>query len=61
MFGVFIFITIFAQVVEQIMPMFVSQRTLYEARERPSKSYSWVAFLLANITVELAWNSVSVV
>lgn len=58
MFGVFIFLTVFSQVVEQIMPNFVQQRTLYEARERPSKAYSWMAFMVANISVEIAWNSV---
>lgn len=60
MFGVFIFLTIFGQVVEQIMPNFVTQRTMYEARERPSKTYSWIAFMFANIIVEMVWNSVSV-
>lgn len=59
MFGVFVFLTIFGQVLEQILPVFVSQRTLYEARERPSKAYSWKAFLLSNIFVEMAYNTVS--
>lgn len=59
MFGVFLFLTIFSQVAEQMMPVFVQQRTLYEARERPSKTYSWQSFMFANITVELVWNSVS--
>jgi ATP-binding cassette, subfamily G (WHITE), member 2, PDR len=59
MFGVFLLITIFGNLVEQMMPVFESQRTLYEARERPSKAYSWQAFLGANILVELSWNSVS--
>ncbi|KAK1711889.1 ABC-2 type transporter [Colletotrichum acutatum] len=54
MFGVFIFLTVFSQVVEQILPIFVSQRTMYEARERPSKAYSWKAFMFANILVEMA-------
>lgn len=40
------------------MPRFVIQRSLYEVRERPSKAYSWVAFLLANITVELPYQVV---
>jgi len=39
------------------MPHFVTQRSLYEVRERPSKTYSWQAFLAANIIVELPWNS----
>ncbi|KAK1524570.1 ABC-2 type transporter [Colletotrichum paranaense] len=59
MFGVFIFLTVFSQVVEQILPIFVSQRTMYEARERPSKAYSWKAFMFANILVEIAWNSLA--
>lgn len=39
------------------MPHFVTQRSLYEVRERPSKTYAWQAFMLANITAELPWNS----
>ncbi|KAF3023105.1 hypothetical protein E8E14_013473 [Neopestalotiopsis sp. 37M] len=61
MFGVFVFLTIFGQVLEQILPVFVSQRTLYEARERPSKAYSWKAFLLSNIFVEMAYNTLMAV
>jgi ABC-type multidrug transport system permease subunit len=37
------------------MPLFVTQRSLYEVRERPSKAYSWKAFLMANIFVEIPW------
>ncbi|KAL5615982.1 hypothetical protein FOBRF1_004730 [Fusarium oxysporum] len=57
MFGVFIFLTVFSQLVDQIMPVFVSQRMMYEARERPAKAYSWTAFLGANIVVELSYNT----
>ncbi|KAM0335679.1 hypothetical protein ACHAQA_000728 [Verticillium albo-atrum] len=57
-FGVFVFLTVFSQLVDQILPIFVSQRTMYEARERPSKTYSWMAFLGANMLVEAFWNSV---
>jgi ATP-binding cassette, subfamily G (WHITE), member 2, PDR len=41
------------------MPRFVTQRSLYEVRERPSKAYSWQAFLLANITVEIPYQIVT--
>ncbi|KAF6817466.1 ABC multidrug transporter [Colletotrichum sojae] len=61
MFGVYIFLFIFTQMVQQIMPVFVSQRTMYEARERPAKAYSWMAFMGANIVVEVAWNSLMAV
>lgn len=37
------------------MPLFVTQRSLYEVRERPSKTYSWKAFLIANIIVEVPY------
>jgi ATP-binding cassette subfamily G (WHITE) protein 2 (PDR) len=37
------------------MPRFVTQRSLYEGRERPSKAYSWKAFLMANIFAEIPY------
>ncbi|KEQ86373.1 hypothetical protein D6C84_04937 [Aureobasidium pullulans] len=57
LFSIFMLFTIFGQLVQQIMPHFVTQRALYEVRERPSKTYSWKAFMLSNILVELPWNS----
>lgn len=50
--------SIFSSLVQQIMPRFVIQRSLYEVRERPSKAYSWIAFLIANIVVELPYQIV---
>ncbi|KAB8229602.1 pleiotropic drug resistance family ABC transporter [Aspergillus alliaceus] len=57
MFSVFMLLAIFGNLVEQIMPHFVTQRSIYEVRERPSKTYSWKAFMTANIIVELPWNT----
>ena len=57
LFAIFLLLTIFGQLVQQIMPHFVTQRALYEVRERPSKAYSWKAFMLSSIIVELPWNS----
>ncbi|KAI1844016.1 hypothetical protein JX266_009882 [Neoarthrinium moseri] len=54
-FSVFMIITIFTTVVQQIQPVFVTQRSLYEVRERPSKAYSWQVFLIANVIVEVPW------
>jgi ATP-binding cassette, subfamily G (WHITE), member 2, PDR len=56
MFGIFMLMSIFGQLVQQLMPLFVGQRALYEVRERPSKAYSWKAFMLSNILVEVPWN-----
>ncbi|OCL07552.1 putative multidrug resistance ABC transporter [Glonium stellatum] len=61
MFAIFMLMTIFGQLAQQIMPHFVTQRSLYEVRERPSKAYSWKAFMLSNIIVELPWNTLMAV
>jgi ATP-binding cassette subfamily G (WHITE) protein 2 (PDR) len=54
-FSNFLVLSIFSTLVQQIMPRFVTQRSLYEVRERPSKVYSWAAFLFANILVEIPY------
>ncbi|KAK5654333.1 hypothetical protein OQA88_7511 [Cercophora sp. LCS_1] len=57
MFAIFNIFTVFGQLVQQTMPHFVIQRSLYEVRERPSKVYSWQVFMLSQIIVELPWNT----
>lgn len=54
-YSVFMLCTIFTSLVQQLMPLFVTQRSLYEVRERPSKAYSWKAFLIANVIVEVPY------
>ncbi|KAF7559139.1 hypothetical protein G7046_g5028 [Stylonectria norvegica] len=54
-FSVFMLTTIFSTLVQQIQPLFITQRSLYEVRERPSKAYSWQAFIIANILVEIPY------
>ncbi|KAJ5118857.1 CDR ABC transporter [Penicillium atrosanguineum] len=54
-YSVFMLCTIFTSLVQQLMPLFVAQRSLYEVRERPSKAYSWKAFLIANVIVEVPY------
>jgi len=56
MFAIFMLFTVFGQLVQQIMPHFVAQRALYEARERPAKTYSWKAFIMSNILAEIPWS-----
>ncbi|KAJ5082669.1 hypothetical protein N7532_011712 [Penicillium argentinense] len=55
LFSAFMLTSIFSTLVQQIMPKFVVQRSLYEVRERPSKAYSWAAFLVANVIVEIPY------
>ncbi|KAI2084684.1 Multidrug resistance protein [Ophidiomyces ophidiicola] len=61
MFAIFMFLILFPNLVQQMMPYFVTQRSLYEVRERPSKAYSWKAFMLSSILVELPWNTIMAV
>lgn len=61
MFSVFNLLTVFGQLVQQTMPHFVVQRSLYEVRERPSKVYSWKVFMMSQIVVELPWNTLMAV
>ncbi|KAM0433852.1 hypothetical protein ACHAPT_003795 [Fusarium lateritium] len=59
MFSTFMLVVTFAFLVYQTMPGFVSQRSLYEGRERSSKTYAWYIFILANVVVEMVWNSLA--
>lgn len=57
MFSIFILLILFGQLTQQIMPHFLAQRDLYEAREPLAKINSWKVFMISNIVVELPWNS----
>ncbi|KAK5270552.1 Multidrug resistance protein [Exophiala xenobiotica] len=59
MFAIFELSSIFGQLVEQQMPHFVTQRSLYEVRERPAKTYSWKIFMLSQIIAEIPWNTLA--
>jgi len=48
--------TIGTALINQIQPRFFFLRDLYEIRERPSKIYHWLAFLIAAILAEIPWN-----
>jgi ABC-type multidrug transport system permease subunit len=57
MFAIFQILSIFGQLTQQQMPHFVTQRSLYEVREQPSKTYSWKVFMMSQIIVEIPWNT----
>ncbi|KAK4101105.1 ABC transporter-like protein [Parathielavia hyrcaniae] len=54
-FAVFMVTAVFTVVAQQIQPLFITQRSLYEVRECPNRVYSWKAFLMANIIVEIPY------
>lgn len=59
MFAIFELTSIFGQLVDQQLPHFVTQRSLYEVRERPAKTYSWKVFMLSQIVAEMPWNTLA--
>lgn len=59
MFAIFELMSIVGQLVDQQMPNFVAQRSLYEVRERPAKTYSWMVFMLSQIVTELPWSTLA--
>ena len=56
MLSVFMFTVVFNPYLQQYLPIFAAQRNLYEARERPSRTFSWYAFILAQISAEFPAN-----
>ncbi|KAI0479829.1 AtrD, ABC-transporter [Xylaria cf. heliscus] len=61
LFSIFLLTFIFNNIDQQIIPRFIGARQLFEARERPSKTYSWPVFIAANVIVEIAWQTVTAV
>ena len=46
-----------SNLIPQILPNFVIQRTLYGSRERPAKTYPWQIFIVSNMLIEVPWNT----
>ncbi|CAG8905870.1 unnamed protein product [Penicillium egyptiacum] len=61
MYAVMMLLSMFGQLSEQIMPQFIDQREVYEARERPSKIYDWKVMMLSNLFIEIFWNTLMAV
>ncbi|AGO10579.1 AaceriABR126Wp [[Ashbya] aceris (nom. inval.)] len=55
MFAIFLFLMVINPLIQQMLPQYEEQRDLYEVRERHSKTFSWKAFVLSQITAEIPW------
>ena len=55
MLSIFMLFAVMTTLAQQYVPMFVSQRDLYEAREQPSRTFSWFAFIAAQIISEIPY------
>jgi ATP-binding cassette subfamily G (WHITE) protein 2 (PDR) len=58
LFSVFLVITTFSCAMQQVVPDFIRRRDLFETRERPSRIYSWQAFLISTTITEILWQTV---
>lgn len=61
MFSVFMFTVISNSIINAFVDVFAVQRNMFETRERPSKIFSWIAFLLGSMTSELPWQILTAV
>ena len=59
LFSIFVILILSVPGAQQLQIPFIESRTIYEIRERPSKMYSWSAWVTAQLLVELPWNVVS--
>ena len=56
LFSIFICLILTVPRAQQLQIPFITSRTIYEIRERPSKMYSWTAWVTSQILVELPGN-----
>ncbi|MCJ1270506.1 hypothetical protein MMC22_010403 [Lobaria immixta] len=55
LFSIFMTLTIAPPLIQQLQPKYLELRSLYQSREAKSKIYSWVAFTLGAVLVELPY------
>lgn len=55
LFAVFNFIFVAPGVINQLQPLFIERRDIYETREKKSKIYSWIAFVAGLIVSEIPY------
>jgi ATP-binding cassette subfamily G (WHITE) protein 2 (SNQ2) len=56
LFSVFTSLIVSVPAAQQLQVPFIAMRTIYEVRERPSKMYSWSAWVTSQLVMELPWN-----
>ncbi|CAK9439084.1 uncharacterized protein LODBEIA_P33080 [Lodderomyces beijingensis] len=58
MFSIFMSFIPFNTLVQQMLPYYVRHRDVYETREAPSRTFSWVAFITGQISSEIPFQFV---
>ncbi|OJZ80600.1 hypothetical protein ASPFODRAFT_147512 [Aspergillus luchuensis CBS 106.47] len=55
LFSIFIFLFVAGGVIVQLQPLFLANRAIFEAREKKSKTYSWIAFVTGQMIAEIPY------
>ncbi|OPB40694.1 ABC drug exporter AtrF [Trichoderma guizhouense] len=55
MFTTFNFVFVAPGVINQLQPLFIQRRDIYDAREKKSKMYSWISFVVGLIVSEFPY------
>ncbi|KAK4462872.1 putative ABC transporter [Cladorrhinum samala] len=55
LFSIFQFVFVAPGVIAQLQPLFIDRRDIFEAREKKSKMYSWIAFVTGLIVSEIPY------
>lgn len=56
LFSIFTALIVSVPAAQQLQVPFIVSRSIYEVRERPSKMYSWSAWVTSQLVMELPWN-----
>ncbi|PGH13712.1 hypothetical protein AJ80_06217 [Polytolypa hystricis UAMH7299] len=55
MFSIFNFVFVAPGVINQLQPLFIQRRDIYDVREKKSKMYSWISFVIGLIVSEFPY------
>ncbi|KAJ6439275.1 ABC transporter [Purpureocillium lavendulum] len=55
LFSIFMTLTISPPLIQQLQPVFLNSRNIFESRENSAKIYSWVAWVTAAVVVEVPY------
>jgi ATP-binding cassette, subfamily G (WHITE), member 2, SNQ2 len=56
LFSIFLTLTICPPLIQQLQPMFIQARNIFQSRENNAKIYSWIAFTVSIVAVEIPYS-----
>lgn len=59
LFAVFMAVVLAAPLAQQLQPKYLALRSLYTAREKPSRMYHWSTLVFSSVVVEIPFNIIA--